>query len=156
MRRLIQVAWHLQQRFEEWNWSFCFIGGLALQRWGRPRWTVDVDATLFTGFGREAVFTDRLLAEYQPRIADAREFALTRRVLLLADGDVGVDIALAGLPFEADVIQRSSEAEYLPGIALRTCSAEDLIVLKAFATASRTGPTSRVSCRASAGSSTFH
>lgn len=133
MRRLVHVAWHLQQHFEDWGWRFCFIGGLALQRWGQPRLTVDVDVTLFSGFGGEAQFVDRLLAEYQPRIADAREFALTRRVLLLADGDVGVDIALAGLPFEEDVINRSSVAEYLPGIALRTCSAEDLVVLKAFA-----------------------
>lgn len=133
MRRLVHVAWDLQKRFEDWDWRFCFIGGLAVQRWGQPRLTVDVDVTLLSGFGREAQFIDQLLAEYQPRIADAREFALTRRVVLLADGDVGVDIALAGLPFEEDVINRSSEAEYLPGIALRTCSAEDLIVLKAFA-----------------------
>lgn len=133
VRRLVHVAWHLQGRFEAWGWRFCFIGGLALQRWGQPRLTVDVDVTLLSGFGGEAQFVDRLLAEYQPRITDAREFALTRRVLLLADGDVGVDIALAGLPFEEDVVNRSSVAEYLPGIALRTCSAEDLVVLKAFA-----------------------
>lgn len=84
---------------------------MALQRWGQPRLTVDVDVTLLSGFGGEAEFVDRLLAEYQARIADARDFALSRRVLLLADGDVGVDIALAGLPFEEGVINRSSVAK---------------------------------------------
>lgn len=37
------------------------------------------------------------------------------------------------MPFEESTIQRASEGEYLPGISLRTCSAEDLIVHKAFA-----------------------
>lgn len=42
-------------------------------------------------------------------------------------------MALAALPFEELMVQRSSLFEYPPNIALRTCSAEDLIVLKAFA-----------------------
>ncbi len=43
------------------------------------------------------------------------------------------DSALAGFPFEEKIIDRASTFEYLPGIALRTASTEDLIVLKAFA-----------------------
>jgi hypothetical protein len=46
---------------------------------------------------------------------------------------VGLDVALAALPFEALVIQRSTYFRYPPNISLRTCSAEDLVVLKAFA-----------------------
>jgi len=42
-------------------------------------------------------------------------------------------MALAGLPFEESVVQRSSLFDYSSKIVLRTCSAEDLIVLKAFA-----------------------
>ena len=57
-----------------------------------------------------------------------------RRVLLLRSSEgVGLDVALAALPYEELVIQRSSYLHYSPGISLRTCSAEDLIVLKAFA-----------------------
>jgi hypothetical protein len=37
------------------------------------------------------------------------------------------------MPFEASAIERSSKAELVPGAILRTCSAEDLIVHKAFA-----------------------
>jgi len=34
------------------NWPFCFIGGIAVQRWGMPRFTQDVDLTLFTASGQ--------------------------------------------------------------------------------------------------------
>jgi len=37
------------------------------------------------------------------------------------------------MPFEAGAIERSSNVELVPGAILRTCSAEDLIVHKAFA-----------------------
>lgn len=46
---------------------------------------------------------------------------------------VEIDISLAALPFEKELIERSSKFEFLPEISLNTCSAEDLVVLKAFA-----------------------
>ncbi len=46
---------------------------------------------------------------------------------------VGLDVSLGGLPYEELVVERSSVFVYPPQIALRTCSAEDLLVLKAFA-----------------------
>lgn len=54
-------------------------------------------------------------------------------LLLRSSSGVGLDIALGGLPFEESVVDRSSIFDYPPGIALRTCSAEDLIVMKSFA-----------------------
>src|SRR6185437_5191335 len=57
-----------------------------------------------------------------------------RRVLLLRSvKGVGLDVAFGALPFEELAVQRSSFFDYPPKIALRTCSAEDLIVMKAFA-----------------------
>ncbi len=44
------------------GWRFCFIGRIAVQRWGEPRLTQDVDLTLLTGFGEEGPVLDRLLA----------------------------------------------------------------------------------------------
>lgn len=52
---------------------------------------------------------------------------------LRAPSGVGLDIALGGLPFEEDVVSRSSLFTFPGEASLRTCSAEDLIVLKAFA-----------------------
>jgi len=89
---------------------------------------------LLTGFGQEERFVQILLSRFEARIEKAAEFALTRRVLLLrAPSGVGLDIALGGLPFEESAVARSSEFAF-PGEAMvRTCSAEDLIVMKAFA-----------------------
>ncbi len=50
MNEVIRAAAELQAVCESQSWRFCFIGGLALQRWGEPRETVDVDLTLLTGF----------------------------------------------------------------------------------------------------------
>src|SRR4030095_624188 len=100
----------------------------------QPRTTVDVDITLLTGFGGEERYIEVLLHRFQPRIPDAMQFALARRVLLLkSHAGVGIDVALGGLPFEERVVTRSSLFLYPPRFELRTCSAEDLIVLKAFA-----------------------
>jgi hypothetical protein len=46
---LIRAASDLQALCEAEGFRFCFIGGLAVQRWGEPRETVDVDMTLLTG-----------------------------------------------------------------------------------------------------------
>ncbi len=134
MNEVIRAAADLQTLFVAEAWRFCFIGGVALQRWGEPRETIDVDATLLTGLGREDHFIDTLLRAYEARIADAAGFARTRRVLLLrAPSGVGLDIALGSLPFEESVVDRSSAFTFPPDVSLRTCSAEDLVVLKAFA-----------------------
>ena len=134
MNDVIQAAAELQTICQSQDWQFCFIGGLALQRWGEPRRTVDVDLSLFVGFGDEQQFCDVLLKHFAPRISDAAAFAKERRVLLLrSEKGVGLDVSLAALPYEALVINRSSYFVYPADVSLRTCSAEDLIVLKSFA-----------------------
>ncbi|MBI4662575.1 MAG: nucleotidyl transferase AbiEii/AbiGii toxin family protein [Verrucomicrobia bacterium] len=134
MTEVIRAAAELQALCEAEGWRFCFIGGLALLRWGEPRETVDVDLTLLTGFGGEGPFIQTLLRRYEARIEKPAEFALLRRVLLLRScSGVGLDIALAGLAFEETAVERSSPFLFPPDVALRTCSAEDLVVMKAFA-----------------------
>jgi hypothetical protein len=54
-------------------------------------------------------------------------------VLLESTEGVPVDVALGGIAFEEKLVSRASRFEFLPGVSLTTCSAEDLIVLKAFA-----------------------
>jgi hypothetical protein len=131
---LFAAAAGLQRLLSAQGWKSSIIGGLAVQRWGEPRQTRDVDVALLTGFGGEARFIDHLLEHYQPRRADARQFALDHRVLLVeTDTGVPFDISLAALPFEERVVSRSTEFEFAPGANLNTCSAEDLVVLKAFA-----------------------
>ena len=134
MTELIGSAAELQAFCVAREWRFCFIGGLALLRWGEPRETIDVDLTLLTGFGGEERFVEALLARFPARIERAAEFALRNRVLLLrAESGVGLDIALGGLPFEESAVARSSMFAFPGDVMIRTCSAEDLVVMKAFA-----------------------
>lgn len=134
MNELTRLALELQDFCEQQKWSFCIIGGLAVQHWGEPRFTKDVDITLLTGFGAEESFIDALLPKYEARVDDARTFALRNRVLLLrSTNGIGIDIALGALPFEGEAVNRAKKIEVEPGAPLRICTAEDLLVMKSFA-----------------------
>ena len=134
LSRVLTAAGEVQSFCQRREWRFCFIGGIAVQRWGNPRFTQDVDLTVLTGFGKEEAFTDALLETFSARRADARAFAVSRRVVLLRTGSgVDIDIAFGALPFEERSIQRSSAWMWGEDPSLNTCSAEDLVVHKAFA-----------------------
>ena len=62
---LLLAAAQIQSMLLRHGWRFCFIGGVAVQRWGNPRFTRDVDLTLVTGLGDEERFVDGLLAELE-------------------------------------------------------------------------------------------
>jgi len=135
MTPLLEAASDLQDFLNQRQWRFCIIGGIALLRWGEPRFTRDVDVTLLCGFGREEEFIDPLLASaYRGRISGADDFARRNRVLLIeSPNGVPIDLALGALPFEEAMVDRSSIFEFASGCVLRTCSAEDLVILKLFA-----------------------
>jgi hypothetical protein len=131
---LLAAALDIQAFCRIQGWRFCFIGGLAVQRWGEPRLTQDVDLTVISGFGSEAPFVEALLDRFEGRLPDTRGFALRHRVVLLRSSDrVPLDIALGAVPFEERAVARASDFAIVPGVVLSTCSAEDLIVFKAFA-----------------------
>lgn len=120
------------------RWKFCVIGGLAVQRWGEPRATLDADITLLTGFGDEERYAATLLAVFDSRIPNALSFAITKRVLLLrAPNGKDVDISFGALPFEAQMIRRAVRQEFAPGLVLPCCTPEDLFVMKAFSSRTR-------------------
>lgn len=109
----------------------CVIGGLAVQRWGEPRMTQDADLTVLTPFGTEEAIVDALLRGFAARTLTARQHALDYRVLLLtASNGVSVDVSLAALPFEEEVLQRASRWREVDKVWLVTCSAEDLVIYK--------------------------
>lgn len=131
---LLAAASQLEVEIARRGWRFCFIGGVAVQRWGNPRFTRDIDLTLLTGFGGEEAFVEGLLALLEPRRSDAKDFALRNRVLLARTREgIEVDVALGALPFEERSVARASRWEVRPPVGLTTCSAEDLVVHKAFA-----------------------
>lgn len=132
--RLLAAALEIQEFCERQRWRYCFIGGVAVQHWGEARLTRDADLTVFTGLGDEATYADRLLAQFQSRIDGARDFAVRQRVLLLrASNGIPIDISLGALPFEDRAVTDASLEEIAPGVRLRICSANNLVVFKAFA-----------------------
>ncbi len=134
MNPLFAAAVRVQQFCIARGWQTCYIGGLTVQRWGEQRQTKDGDLTLLTRFQNEEYYVDTLLGEFGSRRADAREFALRNRVLLIEDrSGIPFDIALAGLPFEERTVERATPWKLESGDFLITCSAEDLIIHKAFA-----------------------
>jgi hypothetical protein len=134
LEELLAAAAGLQSLLVHRGWRFCFIGGVAVQRWGYPRFTHDIDLTLLTGFGEEERFVDSLLTDLEPRRREARDFALHHRVLLLRTHEgIEVDVALGALPFEERSVARASAWRLGEGVELTTCSAEDLVIHKVFA-----------------------
>ncbi|MDA0588920.1 MAG: hypothetical protein O2820_14095 [Planctomycetota bacterium] len=133
MSPLFEAALEIQSFCRNQEWEFCIIGGLAVARWGEPRATLDVDVSLLTGLGNERTVIDQLLSQFHPREAGVAGFAVESRVLLVnAANKVPIDIALAAFPFEEQLIRRASDFRFSNDAAIRTASAEDIIVLKSF------------------------
>jgi predicted nucleotidyltransferase len=70
----------------------------------------------------------------EPRISDAAGFARKSRVLLLRHTASGtdIDLSLGILPFEVEMVERSSMVD-VGAIKLRLPTPEDLIIMKAVA-----------------------
>lgn len=131
---LLEAAREVEDVLSVIGLQAAIIGGLAVFRWGEPRATRDVDFTVLCPFGEERSQIAAICARLSGRIADAEEFAARHRVLLLnASNGRPVDIALGGLEFEQRAVARGTIFEFAPELRLKTCSAEDLVVMKVFA-----------------------
>lgn len=137
MTDLISEAAELQRNLEEQGKDFFFVGGLALQIWGQPRLTTDIDLTVYTNLINEVEQIKWFLTLYESRIADTKdavEFARTRRVLLLkTPTETGIDLMLGGLSDTSPELKRASYQRFMPEISLKVCSADTLIALKTVA-----------------------
>lgn len=131
---LFDDAASLQQALVKEGISFCFIGGVALQKWGEVRQTTDVDLTIHSELGRE----DHLLAALERHLAfrdeKARvEFATSRVFFGRTSNGYDVDIFVGFTPYERRMIERAVDTDYGVDVPLRICSAVDLAVLKTVA-----------------------
>jgi hypothetical protein len=134
MRDLVKAAVEVQKVLDKKRWKYCFIGGLAVQKWGQVRLTQDIDLTVFTGIGDELRFIDELLQKFQARITSARDFARQNRVVLLRTrAGIDLDVSCGAVSFERSAIDRARKVQIRPGSRLKLCTADDLVVYKAFA-----------------------
>lgn len=110
------------------------VGAVAVAIRGEPRNTDDVDAVIVDAMSWERILESAARYGFVPRIDDALDFAARSRVLLLRHepSGVDVDVSLGGLPFEREMIERSTLVNVGP-LQLRILSAEDLVIMKALA-----------------------
>ncbi len=135
MENLFRSIQALQKRLSDAGIPSIVIGGVAVAAWGDPRVTRDVD--LKVSLGREEAH--RLLAvlapDYISLLPDPQD-ALRKQAMVFVQDAAGtrLDLLLADTPYDALAIQRGSDIELQPGIAVRVCSPEDLIIYKLIAT----------------------
>lgn len=99
---ILEAARHVQDAVMKEGFEHCFIGGLALQRWGEPRFTQDVDLTFLCPFGEEKDTSRRLAKFLEPRFDDAIVFSAESRVFLArAENGVPVNVAYGAIEYEA-------------------------------------------------------
>jgi hypothetical protein len=134
MNSQFEAAWEIHHFLTARCIPYAIIGGLAVQRWGEPRFTQDVDVTILVPLGAEEEVLASLLEAFAARIPEALAFALRNRVLLLQTAaGCNVDVSL-GLPgYEEQVAARAVDYDLGDGRTVRICSAEDLIIHKAVA-----------------------
>ena len=134
MNELFKAAKEVTDFMAEREWRFCMIGGLAVVCWGEVRFTQDADIALLTGYGGEDRFAVPLLGHFTGRLANALAFSLRNRVLLLrTNSGIPIDITFSALPFEVEMLERAVPFEFEEGFFLPVCTAEDLFVMKLFA-----------------------
>ena len=118
--------------FEDLMLNYAIIGGIALQFWGEPRFTHDVDITV-----QDKLDLDDLVKvtteAFGSRVSDPYQFVKSTRMILLNVEDVDVDVAIALRSYEESLFERSKSFEVEPDRELFICSAEDLIIHKALA-----------------------
>lgn len=131
MNPQIEAALALHEFFSErLKLKYAVIGGIALQFWGEPRFTHDLDVTVQDKLDLAELVT-LATRTFPSRVADPHAFARDTRMLLLTVADVDVDIAVALRGYEDSLFARARSIELEPGKRISICSAEDLIIHKA-------------------------
>jgi hypothetical protein len=133
MNRQIQAALAMHDFFfEKLGLNFAIIGGIALQFWGDPRFTHDLDLTIQDKLDL-AELVKAVTEAFGSRVSDPYQFARDTRMLLLNVEGVDVDVAIALGGYEDSLFERSQAYEVEPGKHIRICSPEDLIIHKTLA-----------------------
>lgn len=134
MRTVAEETWEVHEALTDLDLPYAIIGGAAVQIWGEPRFTKDLDLTVFVSIESFPEAVGQVLVRLHPRIDDALAFARRNRVLLVQTSTgYPVDVSF-GLPgFEEGIIGRAVTVEIASGKDVQFCSPEDLIIYKAVA-----------------------
>jgi hypothetical protein len=125
-----------QKLILRFNHRGVIIGGIATSVLGEARYTEDLDAMFLLSIQDIPRFLEEAKQEgIEPRIENAADFARKNRILLLRHtiSNTSIDISLGVLPFEEEVVERSSIQEFDDSLQVRLPTPEDLIIMKAVA-----------------------
>ncbi len=131
---IIEAALEIARFLERNKIPYAIIGGFAVQYFGEPRNTVDVDLLVLVPPEQEADFFAKVVKEFSPRLADAMAFAKANRILLVRAKDgTPIDISL-GIPgYEEGVMKRAISVPMPGKRAIKLIGAEDLVIHKCVA-----------------------
>jgi hypothetical protein len=126
----------LQKLISRSNHRGVVIEGIAASVLGEARYTEDLDAMFLLSTQDIPQFLEDAMQEgIEPRIENAADFARKNRVFLLRHTltATNIDISLGIMPFEHEVIDRSSLQEFDDALQVQLPTPEDLIIMKAIA-----------------------
>ncbi len=138
MENLLESVVALQTRLDQSGIPSIVIGGVAVATWGEPRVTRDVDLKVLL----ERNDADRLLAllapDYVSLLPDPHQL-LQKQAMIFVQDLLGtrLDLLLADTPYDVAAIQRGRTIELQPGVVIRLCSPEDLVIYKLISTRAR-------------------
>ncbi len=135
MENLFESVQALQRRLYAAAIPSIVIGGVAVAVWGEPRVTRDVDLKVRLGRDEAERLLTILAPDYIPLLPDPRA-ALRQQAMVFVQDTAGVrlDLLLADTPYDVLAIQRGRDIELQPGVTLRVCSPEDLVIYKLIST----------------------
>jgi len=138
MENLLQSIVALQQRLSNAGIPSVVIGGVAVAAWGEPRVTRDVDLKVQLERGDADRLLTVLAPDYVSLLPDPRQ-ALQKQAMIFVQDTLGtrLDLLLADTPYDVVAIQRGRDVELQPGVAVRVCSPEDLVIYKLISTRPR-------------------
>lgn len=126
----LEAAIEIHKFFTLHKIPYVLIGGLAVQFWGEPRFTRDVDIMILVPTDKTSEFVQLITNHYESRVSDSLRFARNNRMILIRTSNgYEIDISL-GIPgYEEDVMKRAASYK-LGSEKVSVCSAEDLIIHK--------------------------
>jgi hypothetical protein len=133
---LYEAAWEIHRFFTRHKIPYAIIGGFAVQQWGVPRFTADVDAEMLASLteGSES-FVRLILSKFSSRdkIDPFTRAKRDRVVLISAANGRGIDISFGVPEYQDEFLRRAVDYKLGRGKVVRVCSAEDLVIHKCVA-----------------------
>ena len=125
----------IQRRLLDAGVPSIVIGGVAVATWGEPRVTRDVDLKIRLS-RQDADRLLRLLSTHYRTLHSNPLEIIRKQALIFIEDEHGarLDLLLADTPYDIVAIERGRDVEAFPGIHIRICSPEVLIIYKLIST----------------------